>query len=137
MPNDKDVICLATGSTYDIVTMTAVTAHPAVAPYPRKEFPFLVPIKKGGYMEKLYSVQAIVECLPSMIHEQKGNLTTEQFSRLEQYHHLRSKSFGYGRSNAPYRFYILSEQGNIAQPFQKKNIQVSVKMSSSDIPMIY
>ena len=136
MIDDKDVICLATGSTYDIVTRTAVTAHPAVEPYPRKEFPFLVPIKKGGYMEKMYGVQAVVECLPSMIQEQKGTLTSEQYTRLQQYHDLRGKSFGYRRSGIPYRFYILSERGDIVQPFQKKNIQVSVRMNSSEIPLI-
>ena len=136
MYDDKDVICLATGSTYEIVTMTAVTAHPATAPYPRKEFPLLVTIKKGGYMEIIYTVQAIVECLPSQIHVQKESLTPEQFSRLQQYHYLRSRSFGYGHVNTTYRYYILSEKGYIAQPFQKKNIQVSVKMSSSEIPMI-
>ena len=136
MIDDKDVICLATGSTYDIVTRTAVTAHPAVAPYPRKEFPFLVPIKKGGYMEKLYDVQAIVECLPSMIQEQEKILTPEQYAQLQQYHDLRSKSFGYGHSGTSYRFYILSERGDIAQSFQKKNIQVSVRISSTEIPVI-
>ena len=80
---------------------TAVTEHPAVASYPRKEFPFLIPIKKDGYMEKLYDVQVIVECLPSIIQDQEETLTLEQYSQMQQYHDLRSNFIGYGHSGYP------------------------------------
>ena len=56
MKDKKDVIALAVGNTYDIVTRTSMTAHPARAPYPRASFSLLIPIQKGGYMEEIYDV---------------------------------------------------------------------------------
>ena len=102
MNDNRDVIALAVGNTYDIVTRTSVTAHPARAPYPKASYSLLIPIQKGGYMEEIYDVLSIVECPP---------------------HGL-------------YRFYIMARRANIKQPFIRKNIQVSVKLNSSEIPTV-
>lgn len=52
----NDVICLAVGQTYELVVSTMITAYPNVAPYPRSDFEYLIPIKKGGTLEYLYNV---------------------------------------------------------------------------------
>ena len=131
---EQQVICVATGSTYDIVIATAVTAHPARSPYPRTDYSYLIPIRKGGYLEKLYDVCAYVECKPEDVEQQKAVLPEEQYERLLRYHTLRSRSFGY--EDEDYRFYILHERAEIRQPFQRRNIQVSAKINLSDIPLV-
>lgn len=136
MKDKKDVIALAVGNTYDIVTRTSVTAHPARAPYPRASFSLLIPIQKGGYMEEIYDVLSIVECLPQDVEKQKVHLAASQYALLERYHELRSKTFGYSDKDGMYRFYIMSKRANIKQPFIRKNIQVSVKLNSSEIPTV-
>ena len=108
MKDKKDVIALAVGNTYDIVTRTSVTAHPARAPYPRASFSLLIPIQKGGYMEEIYDVLSIVECLPQDVEKQKVHLAASQYALLERYHELRSKTFGYSDKDGMYRFYIMS-----------------------------
>ena len=134
--DSKEVICLAAGDTYGVVMDTAVTAHPARAPYPRTEYSYLVPIRRGGYLERLYDVLNIVECLPDDVEKQKSNISAEQYERLLRYHLIRSKTFGYGDGKQPYRFYILREHAVIRQPFQRRNIQISVKMKLEDIPLM-
>ena len=124
MKDKKDVIALAVGNTYDIVTRTSMTAHPARAPYPRASFSLLIPIQKGGYMEEIYDVLSIVECLPQDVEKQKVHLAASQYALLERYHELRSKTF------------VMSKRANIKQPFIRKNIQVSVMLNSSEIPTV-
>ena len=135
MKDNSDVIALAVGNTYDIVIRTSVTAHPARAPFPRGDFSLLIPIQKGGYMEELYNVLTIVECLPQDVEKQRDLLTAEQYAQLQRYHAMRSKTFGYSDVGGIYRFYILSKKANIVQPFRRKNIQISVKLNSSEIPL--
>ena len=86
-------------------------------------------------MEDLYEVLTIVECSPQDVEKQKGSLTAEQYAQLQRYHEMRSKSFGYSDAGGTYRFYILSKKANITQPFRRRNIQVSVNLHSSDIPL--
>lgn len=136
MKDKKDVIALAVGNTYDLVTRTSVTAHPARAPYPRASFSLFIPIQKGGYMKEIYDVLTIVEISPQDVEKQKGRLTAGQYAQLKRYHELRSKTFGYSDKDGIYRFYIMSKRANIKQPFIRKNIQVSVSLNSSDIPTV-
>ena len=136
MNDNRNVIALAVGNTYDIVTRTSVTAHPARAPYPKASYSLLIPIQKGGYMEEIYDVLSIVECPPQDVEKQKVRLTAEQYAQLQRYHELRSKTYGYCDKNGLYRFYIMARRANIKQPFIRKNIQVSVKLNSSEIPTV-
>ena len=76
----REVLCLATGNTYEMVLNTCVTAHPAVAPYPRIEPQYVVPIKKGGLLEFLYLVEDIIECLPGDVYHYKEKLTDAWFN---------------------------------------------------------
>lgn len=133
---NRDVICLATGSTYDIVLDTAVTAHPARSPYPKPDYSYLIPIRKGGYLERLYDVCNYVECKPGDVEKQKAILPDDQYERLLRYHTLRSRSFGYGDDEEPYRYYILHERAAIKQPFQRRNIQVSTRIELSSAPLV-
>lgn len=82
----KNVLCLATGKTYDIVVGTKVTAYPAVVPYPRFEPDYRIPIKKGGQLEHLYQVENIIECLPEDLEKYRNRLTFEQYRSLTAYH---------------------------------------------------
>lgn len=133
--NTKEVLCLATGSTYEIVLKTQVTAHPAVAPYPSGNTKYLIPIKKGGTLEYMYVVSNQIECLPQEIYEYAQLLSKEEADKLIQYHELRNSSFGYGRKETKYKFYFLSNPVVIKQPFEKKGIQVSVRLDVSDVPL--
>ena len=72
MKDNRNVIALAVGNTYDIVTRTSVTAHPTRAPYPRASYSLLIPIQKGGYMEEIYDVLSIVECPPQDVEKTKS-----------------------------------------------------------------
>ena len=129
----KDVLCLATGKSYNIVLETCVTAHPACPPYPRWTPIYVIPIKKGGYLEHLYRVVEIIECFPDDIYKCDHHLSAERFNNLCQYHEKRSKSFGYGKANTKYRFYILKHEEIIKQPCMKKGIQVSAKIKLSEL----
>ena len=129
----KDVLCLATGRTYEMVVCTQVTAHPAVAPYPRFGAKYVVPIKKGGVLEYLYHVEDIIECLPKDVYNYEDKLTKTQFKRLISYHETRQISYGYAKAATPYRFYLLKEMGQIQQPCIRKGIQVSVRIDLADV----
>lgn len=85
-------------------------------------------------MEGIYDVFSIVECSPQDVEKQKLRLPAKQYAQLQRYHELRSKTFGYSDKNGVYRFYIMSKRANIKQPFIRKNIQVSVRLNSSEIP---
>lgn len=87
-------------------------------------------------MEEIYDVLTIVEISPQDVDNQKNRLTVGQYMQLKRYHELRSKTFGYSDKNGMYRFYIMSWRANIKQPFIRKNIQVSVRLNSSDIPTV-
>ena len=87
-------------------------------------------------MEELYDVLTVVERSPQDVEKQKNRLTAGQYAQLKRYHELRSKTFGYSDKNGVYRFYIMSRRANIKQPFIRKNIQVSVRLNSSDIPTV-
>ena len=132
----NEVLCLATGRTYEMVLNTQVTAHPAVAPYPRFKPKYVVPIKKGGSLEILYLVDVIIECLPEDIYSYKDKLTETQYQHLVLYHETRQACYGYAKVATFYRFYLLKEIGMIQQPCIRKGIQVSVKVCLSDIPTI-
>ena len=84
------VLCLAAGNTYDLILQTGITAHPAVAPYPKKNPPYITPIKKGGILEFLYKVTRIIECYPDDIRFYKANLNTTEYERLTTYHEIRN-----------------------------------------------
>ena len=132
----NDVICLATGKTYEIVKETFVTAHPSCAPYPRFMPEYMIPIKKGGVVEYLYSVSEIIECLPEEIYLFKDKLNENQFKKLVLYHELRKNSFGYGKASEKYRFYICERYADIYPEFRIKGIQVSKKMKLEEIPLV-
>ncbi len=131
----KDVICLAVGQTYDMVLDTKITAHPDVAPYPRDDYNYLIPIKKGGTLEFLYNVKQKISCLPEEVYKYKGVLSAKDYKSLIEYHERRRDSFGYGKEETNYVFYILGESMLIEQPFEKKGIQVSFKMDIEDVPV--
>ena len=129
------VLCLAAGNTYDLILQTGITAHPAVAPYPKKNPPYITPIKKGGILEFLYKVTRIIECYPDDIRFYKDNLNTTEYERLTTYHEIRKQTFGYSKKNEKYKFYILENPKAIKQPYIRKGIQISVFINLSDIPL--
>ena len=131
----NDVICLAVGKTYEIVLETKVTAHPNSAPYPSAEYDYVIPIKKGGSLEYMYDIKKKISCMPNDIYLQEKILSEDEYAALVKYHEKRKDSFGYGKLETQYVFYILGEPLAIKQPFEKKGIQVSVKMNSNDIPL--
>ena len=131
----KNVICLATGKTYDLILDTCVTAHPACAPYPKMIPEYLVPIKKGGCLEHLFRVIEIIECFPEDIYDYSSTLSNGNYDNLCRYHEIRNQTFGYGKSDTKYRFYILKYEEAIKPPCIKKGIQVSVSVELSDIKM--
>lgn len=132
----KEVLCLATGNSYDMVTGNNVTAHPAQRPYPRFEPEYLIPIKKGGVLEYLYNVEDIIECLPEDIYTYADKLAPEQYNNLVSYHRARSTSYGYAKKETKYRFYLLKKIAPIQQPCLRKGIQVSVRMDLADIKTV-
>lgn len=132
----KDVMCLAVGQTYDIVTSTKITAHPDVAPYPRAKLNYLIPIKKGGTLEYLYDVKRQISCMPNDVYEYRDKLNPDEYTSLIEYHELRKNSFGYGKADTNYTFYFLGKEQLIEQPFEKKGIQVSIRLDLEDIPLV-
>ena len=132
----KNVICLAVGHTYDIVVDTGITAHPDIAPYPRNDFKYLIPIKKGGSLEYLYKIKQKISCLPNDVYQYENLLSPSDYAALIQYHELRKSTFGYGKADTNYIFYILGDERLIKQPFEKKGIQVSVGIDLKDVPFV-
>lgn len=132
----NDVICLAVGQTYELVVSTMITAHPNVAPYPRSDFEYLIPINKGGTLEYLYSVKKRISCMPNDVYKYEHSLSRKEYVSLIQYHEQRKDSFGYGKTDTEYVFYILGEPKMIAQPFERKGIQVAVKLDIENIPLV-
>ena len=132
---EKNVIAVATGNTYDLVTQYSVHAHPAVSPYSSGR-EFLIPIKKGGTLEYIYKVVTTIECLPEDIEKHKDSLTEQQYLNLFRYTNARNKTYGFSRKNTAYRFFILEKYGDIKQPFIRKNIQVSVFYNLDEIPVV-
>ena len=131
---DNNVIAMAAGSTYETVFKYSVHAHPAVPPYPYAKA-YLALIRQGGTIEYVYKIISVVECLPEKVYDQKNKLTEDQYKALIGYHEERSKSFGYGKKNTNYRYYILERYGEVLQPFQKKGIRLSVGLNLRDIPL--
>ena len=129
----EEVLCIAAGQTYDIVIRTGITAHPAVAPYPRLEPTYLAPIKKGGSIEYLYLVKNIIECLPEDVYIYKNQLAENDYRALISYHESRRDTFGYSRNETKYRFYVLGTKEILKKPYIKKGIQVSVRIDLADI----
>jgi len=131
-----NVICLATGSTYEMVERTSVTAHPACAPYPRCIPDYMIPIRKGGYVDKLYNIKAIIECLPDEVYEHKSELSEKDFSNLIAYHEQRKATFGYSKTDEKYRFYVCSELYTIDPSYRIKGIMVSKIIDIGSVPII-
>lgn len=105
----KEVLCLATGKTYEIILSTAITAHPLGAPYPKGDTSYLIPIKRGGVLEYLYDVVEIVECYPDEIYTYSAVMSEENYANLCRYHEIRKATFGYSKEATKYRFYIIKE----------------------------
>lgn len=80
----NDVICLAVGQTYELVVSTMITAHPNVAPYPRSDFEYLIPINKGGTLEYLYSVKKRISCMPNDVYKYEHSLSRKEYVSLIQ-----------------------------------------------------
>jgi hypothetical protein len=129
----KEVLCLATGKTYELILDTGITAHPTTPPYPKEHTEYLVPIKKGGTLECLYDVIETIDCYPEDIYGYKDMLSAENYSNLCRYHEKRKSTFGYSKKNIKYRFYILKLRALIKNGFTKKGIQVSVRIDLADV----
>ena len=134
--NNKNVICLPTSGTYDIVLTTRVTAHPAVAPYPKGPFDYLVPINAGGAVELIYPIHRQILCKPEGLNNLECELSPSEYDALLEYHKSRSRGFGYGKKDTDYLFYLLGDPLPIKQPFFIKSIRVSAKKALEDFPII-
>ncbi|MDO4379314.1 MAG: hypothetical protein Q4D20_00405 [Clostridia bacterium] len=124
----NDVLCLATGDTYDLVLKTKITAHPTTRAYPVADTLYLVPIRKGGVMEYLFFISDTLICEPDNIYSYANVLDETKYKRLVAYHEERRATFGYGKS-APYKFYFLELKAVIPQPCIKKYVRVSAKIN--------
>ena len=129
----KEVLCLATGKTYELILNTNITAHPASVPYPKGDTSYLIPIKKGGVLEYLYDVVNIIECYPEDIYNYKDMLSAENYRNLRRYHETRKETFGYSKESTKYRFYVLKLYSRIEKECVKKGVQVSVRIDLSDV----
>lgn len=129
----KEVLCLATGKTYDLILNTSITAHPTSVPYPKGDTSYLIPIKKGGVLEYLYDVVTVIECYPEDVYDYKAMLSVENYSNLCRYHEERKETFGYSKEATKYRFYILKLNRKIEKEYIKKGVQVSARIDLSDV----
>lgn len=129
----KEVLCLATGKTYDLIWRTGITAHPTTPPYPKERAEYLVPIKKGGILEYLYDVVEIIDCYPEDVYEYQDALTAEYYDRLCRYHEERSATFGYSKTGIKYRFYVLKLHNPIKKNCVRKGIQVSTRLDLAEL----
>ena len=132
----KNVLGLAVGQNYECVIDCAVTAHPAIRPYPSRNYDYIIPIRKGGVMECVFSVATIVECLPDEVYSLKGTISDDHYRQLVHYHERRMATYTYGDSAVPYRFYILKPFANIQQPYVRKYIQMSIGLDLNEIPLL-
>ena len=132
----KNVLGLAVGQTYQTVEKYAVTAHPAMRPYPSNSYEYLVPIRKGGIMAQLFLVEEVIDCIPSEVYSLKGKLNDKHYQQLIDYHEERVSTYTYGKPNVPYRFYILAHHADIQQPFVRKYIQISIGLDINEIPLL-
>lgn len=133
---EKEVMCLATGKTYDLVLETGVTAHPAIRPYPSFTPMYVAPIKKGGTIEFVYPIPTKIECLPDELFLWKEDLeAVGHWERIMAYHQQRKETFGYSKTNTEYRFYVFGEPIPVAQPFVQKGIQIAKRLDIEDIPL--
>ena len=129
----KEVLCLATGKTYELILSTNITAHPSSVPYPKGDTSYLIPIRKGGALECLYDVVDVIECYPDEIYNYRDMLSAENYSNLCRYHEERRETFGYSKETTKYRFYILKLNRKIEKECVKKGVQVSVRINLSDV----
>ena len=132
---EKNVIAVATGNTYELVNKYSIHAHPAVSPYSTGR-EYLIPIKRGGTLEYIYKVVSVIECLPEDVEKYKSSLSEQQYNNLCGYTNDRINTYGFNRKNTKYRFFILEKYGDIEQPFIRKNIQLSVFYNLDEVPVI-
>lgn len=129
----RHALALATGITYEAVTGSGITAHPAKKPYPKGDKAYVIPIAKGGLIEWVYAAKRTLEMRPldmvSFATREGGALG----DALLTYHKARIEAFGGTLDEAyqlgiPYRFYVMERAASILSPTHKKYVQVSALM---------
>ena len=128
---EKNAVAVATGKTYDLVVKYGIHAHPVKGYSKGKEY--LLPIMSGGKIQYVYKVVNIVEVKPTELEKIESMLTEERMARLENYCSLRMKTIGF--KDQEYRFFVLELFDEIIQPFEIRNIQKSIDLALSDIPL--
>lgn len=109
------VLSLPASGTYELVTDTLVHAHPVKPAYNYKYTDLITFRKKSGVMERVYSVDKIIEINPHKELAVQGLSNIEQ-ERLQKYIDIRSNTFLFKEPTA-YRFYLLREKYSFKKPF--------------------
>lgn len=109
------VLSLPASGTYELITDTLVHAHPVKPAYNYKCTDLITFRKKGGIMERVYSVDKIIEINPHEEVEVQGLSNIEQ-DRLQKYVGIRANTFLF-KEPTPYRFYLLREKYSFKTPF--------------------
>ncbi|EHQ92318.1 hypothetical protein [Desulfosporosinus youngiae] len=119
-----DVLSVAARNTYPFIVAYSVHACPNEGPRfqyrPSKYITFRNP--QGGEMEKLYLVDKTVVLNPyePTLEERLGHMESSYSKRIAGYIKERFLKWEFSHHNEDYRFYILSEKGQIELPHAPK-----------------
>lgn len=107
---EREVISIPASGTIDLIYEYRIHAHPDNSrSYPYKKALYYTFRKKGGIMERLYTLAKTISFNPNKIEEiQQFNLNKDEAQRVESYVKQRKEEFGFSEEGN-YKFYILDK----------------------------
>lgn len=113
--NFKNIaISIPASGTIDLIYKYQIHAHPDKLGYEYKDVSYYTFRKKGGIMDRLFSIEKIITLNPYNVDEIKEyNLTLEVEDRIRKYIEERSNSYKFEHNDIKYKFYVLNYVENL------------------------